>query len=173
MLPASIEFAQELKLIKINQLINPTNEEKISITVEAKSNEVDFAKPSLLSFSVTLLPKPDTGLIVEPSMSSTFEMYFNSTFKQEFTFRSSKEIGNTDSDEQFKITAQKHPFIETTVSGGNTIEVKVDGPEALKFTKAVDDKEESVTINVNEENSLKFKIKLLVVRNETKSENLL
>ena len=71
----------------------------------------------------------------------------------------------------FKITAQKHPFIETKVKGGDTIEVKIDGPEALKFTKAVNDKEESVTITVNEEHSFKFKIKLLLVKNETESEN--
>ena len=66
------------------------------------------------------------------------------------------------------IEASQHPFINATVTDNKDLLISVDGPYALNYTLAEENKTESINIKVNEQ-TFKFTIKLFIPLNETQS----
>lgn len=69
-------------------------------------------------------------------------MSFNDNFEQLFTFKSQSW------DDAPTIKPWSHPFITIEVGTADVL-IRIDGPAALKYSKASENKTESVKIEVN------------------------
>ena len=78
----------EEKAFRISQHLNPLSKKTLSIVLKATTKEAKLASAIKLEFQVSLTPRIDTGITVEPSLSTAYEIPFSSTYAQLFKFSS-------------------------------------------------------------------------------------
>ena len=94
--------------------------------------------------ALSILEDESILITVEPSLSSPFQMTFDEKFNQKFTFA----IQPKDNTLTIKAKSNEFPYIETSLSE-TTLDVSIDGADALKFLKAEVKKTASFDISVN------------------------